>query len=56
MINPRTGKIYRRNNENRLFLAILGEENILKFAEKVGFTIVRKQVELMKLVGRYRGS
>ena len=56
MISPRSGKLYRRNNEFIAYLAIYGEENILRFAEKVGFTIARKQVELMKLVRRYHGS
>ena len=53
MISPRSGKLYRRNNESIAYLAIYGEENILRFAEKVGFTIARKQVELMKLVRKY---
>ena len=37
-------------------LAIYGRENILRFAEKVGFTIARKQAELMELVRRYHRS
>ncbi|MCD6312976.1 MAG: hypothetical protein J7L79_04115 [Thaumarchaeota archaeon] len=56
MISPRAGKLYRRNSEFMTYLAIYGEENILRFAEKVGFTIARKQVELMKLVRRYHES
>ena len=43
-------KIYRCH-QNETFLDL-----ILRFAEKVGFTITRKQVELMKLVRRYRKS
>jgi len=53
-ISPRTGKLYRRSSRFVVRLAIYGEENILRFAEKVGFTIARKRVELMKLVRRYR--
>jgi len=49
-VDPKSGKTYRRNSEFIIYLAIYGEENILKFAERVGFTITRKQVELMKLV------
>ena len=55
-ICPRTSKLYRRNKDSMIRLAILGEENILRFAEKVGFTIARKQVKLMELVRRYRKS
>jgi len=55
-ISPRTGKLYRRSSKFVVHLAIYREENILRFAEKVGFTIARKQVELMKLVRRYRKS
>jgi len=54
MICPKTGKLYRRNSEFITYLAIYGEENILRFAERVGFTIARKRVELLKLVRRYR--
>ncbi len=54
LIGPRTGKLYRRSSRFVVRLTILGEENILRFAEKVGFTIARKQVELMKLVRKYR--
>jgi intein-encoded DNA endonuclease-like protein len=53
-ISPRAGKVYRRNSEFIMRLAIYGEGNILKFAEKAGFTIARKQAALMKLVRRYR--
>jgi len=42
MTCPRTGKVYRRNSEFIMRLAIYGKENILRFAEKVGFTIARK--------------
>jgi len=53
---PKTGKRYHRNSKVILDLAIYGRENILRFAKKVGFTIARKQAELMKLVRRYRKS
>jgi intein-encoded DNA endonuclease-like protein len=52
---PKTGKLYRRNSGSIMCLAIYGEENILRFAERVGFTIARKRAALMKLVRRYRG-
>ena len=55
-ISPRTGKLYRRSSRFVIHLAIYGEENILRFAERVGFTIARKQLELMKLVRKYRKS
>jgi len=50
---PKTGKRYHRNSEVILDLAIYGRENILRFAEKVGFTIARKQSELTQLIRRY---
>jgi len=50
---PKTGKSYRRNSGSIMCLAIYGEDNILRFAEKVGFTIARKRAALMKLVRRY---
>ena len=53
-ISPRTGKAYRRNSEYIMYLAIYEEENVLRFAERVGFAIMRKWLELMKLVRRYR--
>ena len=54
--SPVNGKLYRRSSRFVVRLAIYREENILRFAEKVGFTIARKQVELIKLVRRYRKS
>jgi len=54
-ISPENGKVYRRNSEFGIFLAIYGKDNILRFAERVGFTIARKQAALMELVRRYRG-
>ncbi|MHA1632645.1 MAG: LAGLIDADG family homing endonuclease [Candidatus Freyarchaeota archaeon] len=55
-ISPRTGKLYRRSNRFVVHLTILGEKNILRVAEKVGFTIARKRAALMELVRKYRGS
>ena len=52
---PKTGKRYHRNSEAVLDLAIYGRENILRFAEKVGFTIARKRLELTRLIMRYKG-
>jgi len=49
-------KRYHRNSKVILNLAIYGRENILRFAKKVGFTIARKQVELIELVRRYHGN
>jgi len=56
LVDPRTGKTYRRNSRYIIRLAISREENILKFAEKIGFAIARKRLELMKLVRKYRKS
>jgi len=55
MICPKTGRLYRRNSEFIIRLAIYGGENILRFAEKVGFTIARKKIALAKLVRKYYG-
>jgi len=53
-ISPRTGKVYRRNSEFIMRLVIYEEkENIMKFAEKVGFTIARKQAALMELLRKH---
>ena len=54
-ISPRTGKVYRRNSEFIVRLVICGKDNILRFAERVGFTIARRRAALMELVRRYRG-
>ena len=54
MICPKTGKLYRRNSKFIIRLTIYGEDNIMRFAEKVGFTIARKRAALMKLVRSYR--
>jgi len=55
MICLKTGKLYRRNSGSIMCLAIYGEDNIMRFAEKIGFTIARKRAALMKLMRRYRG-
>ena len=55
-ISPRTGKLYRRSSKYIMLLAISREENVLRFAERVGFTIARKRLKLMKLVRKYRKS
>jgi len=52
-ISPRTGKRYHRNKSICYRLAIHGKENILKFAEEVGFTIARKRAELGRLLEKY---
>ncbi|RLG04673.1 MAG: hypothetical protein DRN68_09590 [Thaumarchaeota archaeon] len=52
LISPCTGKTYRRSG--KIFeLAIHGKENILRFADKVGFTILRKRVALAKILEKY---
>ena len=51
---PKTGKLYRRNSGSIMCLAIYGEDNIMRFAEKIGFTIARKRAALMELVRSYR--
>ena len=53
-ISSRTGKVYRYNSEYVIYLKISRKENILRFAEKVGFTIARKRLKLMTLVRKYR--
>jgi len=55
LISPRDGKLYRRNSEFIMYLAIYGKDNILRFADKVSFTIARKRAALMELVRKYRG-
>ena len=52
-ISPRAGKLYHRNSGFITYLAIYRKENILRFAERVGFTIARKRVKLMELVRKY---
>ena len=37
-----------------IYLTISREENVLRFAERVGFTIARKRLKLIKLVRKYR--
>jgi len=54
MRSPTNNRLYHRNSEFIICLTILEEENILRFAERIGFTVARKQEELMKLVRRYR--
>lgn len=51
--SPRTGKLYRRSSEFIMRLAIYGKDNILKFADKIGFAIPRKQLKLMNLIRKY---
>ena len=43
----------RKNDKFIIYLTILGKENILKFAEEVGFTIARKRLELQRLLQKY---
>jgi len=52
--SSRTGKVYRYNNKYVIYLTISREENVLRFAERVGFTIARKRLKLIKLVRKYR--
>jgi len=48
-----THYIYRRNKRSCFLLAIHGKENILRFAEEVGFTIARKRARLAKILQKY---
>lgn len=52
-ISPCNGKRYRRNKLIRYRLAIYGKENILRFAEEVGFTITRKRTKLCRILEKY---
>jgi len=52
-ISPRTGKRYHRNKPICYRIAIHGEENVLRFAEEVGFTIARKRAELGRILEKY---
>ena len=52
-VSPRTGKRYHRNKPICYRLAVHGENNILMFAEKVGFTIARKRAELGRILEKY---
>ena len=48
-----SGKVYQRNKDVCYVLLIYGKENILRFAENVGFAIKRKRLELQKLIRKY---
>ena len=52
-ISPKTGKCYHRNKPICYRIAIHGKENILRFAEGVGFTIARKRAELGRILEKY---
>ena len=54
--DPQSGRIYKRRQTVLYDLRIRGRVNILRFAEKVGFTIKRKQRKLKELLQRYRGQ
>ncbi|MHA1631871.1 MAG: hypothetical protein ACTSXC_03560 [Candidatus Freyarchaeota archaeon] len=47
------GKMCRRNLLIHYKLRIYGRENILRFAEVVGFSIKRKRERLMRILRRY---
>ena len=48
-----THYIYRRNKRSCFLLAIHGKENILRFAEEVGFTIAKKRAALAQILQKY---
>lgn len=52
--SPRSSRTYRRKELVMYCLAIYGRENVLKFANHIGFTIFRKQAALKRLLERYR--
>ena len=52
-VSPKTGKCYHRNKPICYRIAIHGKENILRFAEGVGFTIARKRAELGRILEKY---
>ena len=52
-IKTRHHKAYQRKKEVCHVLTIYGKENILRFAERVGFTIVRKRLELQQILQKY---
>jgi len=52
-ISPDTGKCYHRNKPICYRIQVHGKENILKFAEQVGFTIARKRAGLAQILQRY---
>ena len=54
--DPQSGRIYQRRQTVLYDLRIRGRVNILRFAERVGFTIKRKQRKLKELLQRYRGQ
>jgi len=53
LISPSNSKVYHRNKLTLFRIAVHGKENIMKFAEKVGFTIARKRAELGRLLEKY---
>jgi len=52
--DPKSQKIYQRKRNIAYCLVISRRENIVKFAEKVGFRIKRKQKALESLLRRYK--
>ena len=52
--SPVSNKVYHRNKYSCFRLTIYGKENILKFAEEVGFIISRKRAELARILERYQ--
>jgi len=51
--SPANNNIYYRNKHSCFWLVIHGKENILKFAERVGFTIARKRARLTQIIQKY---
>jgi len=52
-VSPRNGKRCHRNKLICYRLAVHGKENILRFAEEVGFIIARKRAELSRILEKY---
>ena len=52
IISPGNGKIYCR--KPLLILVIRGKDDIMRFAEEVGFTIARKRIKLMQILQKYQ--
>ena len=48
--------IYRNNPKPIYVLYVCGKQNILKFAEKVSFSIKRKRIKLNKIVNQFKHS
>jgi len=55
-ISPGNGKPYRHKDEYIMFLYVKGKENILRFADKVGFTIARKRAGLALILQQYNNN